>query len=73
MMRYHRDLADVLKRLGASHVHIEPGGRHPRLVGTVSGRELRIVVASSPSSSAAFRSAVAFMRRAVRAAQGVTQ
>jgi hypothetical protein len=39
--KWHRWLIALARELGMSNVHIEPGGRHPRLVATYKGQTVR--------------------------------
>jgi hypothetical protein len=42
--KWHRWLIELARELGMSNVHIEPGGRHPRLVATYKGQTIKIPI-----------------------------
>ena len=41
MTKWHRWLIELARELGMANVHIEPGGRHPRLVATYKGQTIK--------------------------------
>lgn len=69
MGKLHRFYLAIAREAGMNNPQLVPGGAHPKIVGSVGTRKLRLPVGGSkPSDKRSVRNTVAFIRRQIRRA-----
>ena len=49
MTKFHRDLVETLRSMGATAIEVFNGGKHPRIRGEIGGKRFNVTVSASPS------------------------
>ena len=70
MKKHLRDLIDVARDYGATDVHVEKGGRHPFICGTLHGTPFRRAVVGTPSDRRSFENSRTSLIRAMHRTMG---